>query len=74
MTTYMYEVEKSYNLGINYWRSISSQFYGRLASAIHRVCNMLISYSNRVHANRHTLLTSSKKWRSKKSQEKNCGL
>ena len=74
MTTYRYEMEKSYNLGINYWWGIGSQIHGRLASAIHRVCNMLISHSNRVHANRHTLLTSSKKWRLKKSQEKNCGL
>lgn len=56
MTTYKYEMEKSYNLGINYRWSIGSQIHGRLASAIHRMCNMLISHNNRVYANRNTLL------------------
>ena len=74
MTTYMYEMEKSYNLGINYRWGIGGQNHSRFASAIHRMCNMFIAHNNRVHINRHTLLTSSKKWQSKKPQEKNCGI
>jgi len=60
MTTYMHEVEKSYNLGINYRWSIGRQIYDRLANAFHRVHKLLITHNHRVYANRHTLLTLAK--------------